>query len=404
MAPPSKSQIGPISYNKKSFESSRASEFLTRLQTEFNPILAKRGWTVAKLSELCCCFGGKLGKNFGIGGFCMPDGSGTHSRGIYLRLRSPNNNVENDPTKFDVGHAFVPWETMVKVMAHECAHIQHGKHSVQFYDLMEELFQEHQGLYGSSGSSVGSVINRGSGSSSGMDGMDGEGVTLGGGGSLPQGKFRSKEDERRHQADAATRRQNQSKIMGGGTLGGSSANPTPKPKDPRAAAALAAIRREEDMWCQECEDLTLDDSDSDCNSDIEIDDAQQQQQQSEKKRKISEQVIDLCGSSQEDSQGDCTFFDSPLLLPPPLSKRNKQNSLWTCAKCTLQNTSNVSTVKCAACGTLRNCELVRLEEASLSAIREIETKDKIEIVKRNEIERATKTFGFNVYASSNSGG
>ena len=68
----------------------------------------------------------------------MPAGDGKRSRGIYLRLRS----FAKGGDKFDAGHAITDYDSVANVMAHECAHIVHSKHSVEFYKLMDELFEE----------------------------------------------------------------------------------------------------------------------------------------------------------------------------------------------------------------------------------------------------------------------
>lgn len=57
---PLNTRIGTIAVAKHISSHSNAKEILERLEREFNPILVARGFSVERLSELCCCFGGKL--------------------------------------------------------------------------------------------------------------------------------------------------------------------------------------------------------------------------------------------------------------------------------------------------------------------------------------------------------
>lgn len=429
--------IGKIAYNKKTFESERALDCLTRLAREFNPILKKRGWSVDRLSELCCCFGGKLGKKEGGGllGYCMPYGDGLRSRGIYIRLRSPDTSSPTEKTKFDVGHAIGNYDSMAAVMAHEIAHIVHGKHSVEFYKLTDELYEEWVASSGGGGGKGYTVFGK-NGSKVGEENNNtpdgnfkgGQGAALGGG---IMGGVRSKEGDRNAAAEAAARRaktttlmQGSGKKLGGGRVWVGSGGVT---IDPKEAAKRAAIRREEDLWCQECQDLTISDDSSSSDDDVVLIDMEAEREFKKLKREKAEDVIDLCNS--QDDSNDITNFP----LKKPENKNNGptitckvctlQNDIgsteclacgaelsvslptgtWRCSFCTAINSDNLSSVRCGSCGQLRPEEVKRREKASENAIAKIQRKELSEavavVVKEDEVKRAEGEFGFNIYGT-----
>jgi hypothetical protein len=117
---------------------------LKRVLEEFHPIIARRGYNVLSVSELCCCGDGmdyeprrrrKLRKQSNnVWGYNMTRflsrGKTTHS--IHLRLRDPR------------GHErLLGWEDVAGTMAHELSHCVHQNHSPAFYKLMEEILEEH---------------------------------------------------------------------------------------------------------------------------------------------------------------------------------------------------------------------------------------------------------------------
>ena len=111
-------------------ERSTAFDFLAQLERLFTPLLHRRGFHIQSLREMCCCGRGRMGKNHGVLGYCMPMGDKKRSRGIYIRLRHP------------VTHAFYDLESLKHTMAHEVTHILHSKHSVEFYEEMGRIRQE----------------------------------------------------------------------------------------------------------------------------------------------------------------------------------------------------------------------------------------------------------------------
>ena len=416
---------------------------MENLKKEFTPILQKRGWRVEKLSELCCCFGGKLGKNPSVGGYCMPAGDGKRSRGIYLRLRS----FAKGGDKFDAGHAITDYDSVANVMAHECAHIVHSKHSVEFYKLMDELFEEWRD--GGGGGGRGFTVTGGGGrdingagaggnSSNGSD-FGGNGLALGGG---KMAGFQSRELRRKIALDAAYNRQNYQAIMsaGGKVLGGVGCLGEKSNVDPQAAAANAAMRRQEDSWCQECQDLTFSDEEEEVEevdeekAEVVVDLEAERRVKRERKRKLEEGIIDLCSSSQEEtveateateitavkpgeerSMGlkksvceKCTYLNDQsdlfcALCGASLPMNNLPVDSWLCTFCTVLNSNDVSKVRCSTCNKLRPEEQRRMEECSRRAIEQIEKKELVdelcENVKKDEVARATAEFGFNIYDS-----
>ena len=79
------------------------------------------------LQEMCCCAaGGGVKRAPGIQGMCHGGKRGVSAPKIEIRLREPGN------------HSFIDFEYhVVGTMCHELAHIVHGNHSAEFYDLME---------------------------------------------------------------------------------------------------------------------------------------------------------------------------------------------------------------------------------------------------------------------------
>jgi len=125
----------------------KCAEMLERLRAEFGPIVERRGWRVLTLTEMCCCgdgdahfpSGGNNKKRRGrgrimghnVGGYNMARGDARTSLGIHIRLRRPKS------------HTLIPYEEVRDVMAHELAHIRHGPHSAEFYELMQEIVMQH---------------------------------------------------------------------------------------------------------------------------------------------------------------------------------------------------------------------------------------------------------------------
>jgi hypothetical protein len=117
---------------KKIPDHAEALALLAKLSADFTPLLLARGFTMDKLSEMCCCTGGKMGSDAGVLGYCMPYGDKKRSRGIYIRLRHAKS------------HTFYDYEGhLVKTMAHEITHIMHGNHSADFYTYLDVLMDDY---------------------------------------------------------------------------------------------------------------------------------------------------------------------------------------------------------------------------------------------------------------------
>jgi hypothetical protein len=121
---------------------------LERIWKEFAPIIRRRGYNVKSISELCCCGDGldttrsrKLRKQSdNVWGYNQTTffgrrggSSKTTSHNIHLRLRQPKHHATQ----------LLSWEDVAGTMAHELSHCVHQNHSKAFYQLMEELLEEH---------------------------------------------------------------------------------------------------------------------------------------------------------------------------------------------------------------------------------------------------------------------
>ena len=119
-------------------------QMLERISVEFGPIIARRGYHVVSISELCCCGDGlkrQGSKSNNVWGYNQTIfvrrgggiGGNATSHEIHLRLRNPSNH----------GTQLLPWEDVAGTMAHELSHCVHQGHSPAFYQLMEEILEEH---------------------------------------------------------------------------------------------------------------------------------------------------------------------------------------------------------------------------------------------------------------------
>ena len=143
---------------------------LSRIHDEFGPIIRRRGYRIASISELCCCGdglddhraannGGRRRRRNRMGNNVLGYNQTTtvRSRGqtkptlhsIHLRLRRAQNH-----------HQMFPWEDVAGTMAHELAHCVHQNHSKAFYQLMEEILEEHAVLQAQKLSSSSSSVSR----------------------------------------------------------------------------------------------------------------------------------------------------------------------------------------------------------------------------------------------------
>jgi len=103
---------------------------LQQLCREFEPVARARGWAVGRLVELCCCNDTKPPN---VAGYCVPTGDGRTAKSIHIRLRPPGS-----CQRFQ----FNGYESLVKTMAHELAHVRISAHNDAFYKLMAELENE----------------------------------------------------------------------------------------------------------------------------------------------------------------------------------------------------------------------------------------------------------------------
>lgn len=109
--------------------SQAARDLLLRLSREFEPVASARGWTVQNLVELCICNDTHPANT---AGYCVSPGDARIAKSIHIRLRS----------SCQSGH-FVPYQDLVKIMAHELAHIVIHPHNDAFFRLMAEIEDEY---------------------------------------------------------------------------------------------------------------------------------------------------------------------------------------------------------------------------------------------------------------------
>eukprot|EP01135_Chromosphaera_perkinsii_P005011 Nk52_evm9s310 gene=Nk52_evmTU9s310 len=188
-----------------------AQELLKKIADQVSPIMAKRKWKVALLSEFYPRDSRLLGLN-------ITNGSSTEIR---VRLRQ----------HFDEA-VFYPYEDLLGTMLHELTHIVRSPHDKKFYEILDELRAECEDL-----------IAKGIHSSAGS--FNSQGTRLGG--------LRAR-DPRSAAVVAAEKRKHRGALMGGPAngrkLGGSLSGSLISPGKLRRLAATAAERRALDnIWC-----------------------------------------------------------------------------------------------------------------------------------------------------------
>lgn len=134
-----------------------ASALLKRLVAVTTKVMMKRQWEVGVLREFYPSNQGLYGLNVNRG------------QSISIRLRDPNNSK-----------IFLEWHHIIGTMCHELAHNQISSHSADFYKLMDELLDEVESDYSSSGSSFKSGSTAVSASSVNVIPFSGPGHKLGG--------------------------------------------------------------------------------------------------------------------------------------------------------------------------------------------------------------------------------
>lgn len=190
---------------------SEAKSILQRAADQVKPIMARRKWAVALLTEFYPPMTNLLGMNH------------NHGEKIEIRLRSPSNRDK-----------FLSYESILGTLLHELAHIEVGPHNAQFYKLLDELQDECDTL-----------IARGSTLSSFGNGS--------GGTRLSHGQAPPKHLAKERAIAAANRRQKINQLMpkGGRVLGGDQQlSQIGALCDPREMALAAAQRRLlDEVWC-----------------------------------------------------------------------------------------------------------------------------------------------------------
>jgi DNA-dependent metalloprotease WSS1 len=130
---------------------SQAESLLLRVVREFQPIIARRGYNVASISEMCCCNDGldfeptasagarrkRRIMSSSIWGYNQTTfrGGNRKSHTIHIRLRHPTDHAR-----------LLPYEDVAGTLAHELSHCEFGPHNDKFYKLMDEILDEHASL------------------------------------------------------------------------------------------------------------------------------------------------------------------------------------------------------------------------------------------------------------------
>eukprot|EP00884_Botryococcus_braunii_P000953 jgi/Botrbrau1/10859/Bobra.0025s0037.1 len=197
-------------------EDAKAKRLLEDIAWHVQPVMMKRKWQCACLSEFTPKNSSLRGINYGGG-----DGK---SREIKLRLRQ----VGDEKSFYD-------FEDLLLVMLHELAHNVFGPHNQDFYKLLDEITAECQEFKAKGIGGTGQGFDAPAAGKSGGKGFGAHNADLRG--------------MRVARLKAAEERQRVNSIMpkGARRLGGDSRF---RMRSPKEAAAAAAMRREEDnRWC-----------------------------------------------------------------------------------------------------------------------------------------------------------
>ena len=409
-----------------------AASLLRRIQDEFGLIVEKRGYCLTTVTEMCCCgdgldhlnstsssqSGGKrgrktrkmpnnvLGYNFTQGTSRSRNSSNRSVHRIHLRLRHP--------TK----HTFYSYEDIAGTMCHELAHCERGPHDASFYKLMDEIIEQHA-VY----MVKGMVLDK-SGFPLGDDSAHVLGGGSGGPGTIHGRSVREKAAVKRIQM---TGQMGGTFRLGGGFMPGSQSVSSLAHLPSSEAARLAAERRVEErrrndsQFCLPCREIIeiLDGSSSENDDgDGDGDDeglgekrvlVKKHNPAKAKKMKSNEAIIiDIDSSSDEELRNNPPNLnpvkkrtskriiapESISMIPVSDLQHSSQESSdssvecssWSCSKCTYNN--NPSSLACEVCGNIQNGKQKTIRN------------DKIEEVKKNEVEASKLEFGgFNIYGN-----
>lgn len=160
--------IGKLHEQKHISNSSDALKILERAERDVTPSLIKLGFKIGSLREMCCCDRGKMGKNYGVLGYCVSAQNGRNAQAISLRLREPKT------------HAFFEYREILGTLCHEICHIRYGNHSAEFYDFLEEVKVMVVESIMQAGNSIQDDDQGSSSTKAPMEAFTGEGKRLGG--------------------------------------------------------------------------------------------------------------------------------------------------------------------------------------------------------------------------------
>ncbi|GFP90549.1 DNA-dependent metalloprotease wss1 [Phtheirospermum japonicum] len=280
----------------KKVREDEAKEILEKVAKQVQPIMKRRKWKVTVLSEFCPSNPSLMGLNIGGGAE------------VRLRLRRPNNEWD-----------FFRYEQILDTMLHELCHNEYGPHNADFYNLLDEIRKECEGLIGKGVTGTG-------------QGFDLPGRKLGGYSRQPP------LSSLRHKALSAAENRAQHETLlpnGPRRIGGDSS--IKAVLSPVQAAAMAAERRlHDDLWCGSKS------ADSGAPRNPVVD------------------SISTQGPNDEMSWqcNTCTLLNRRLALTceacgttKSKDTGNKKSKVWSCKFCTLGN--GIEIERCLACGEWR---------------------------------------------------
>ncbi|KAK6118721.1 hypothetical protein DH2020_047526 [Rehmannia glutinosa] len=291
----------------KKVREDEAREILEKVAKQVQPIMRKRKWKVRVLSEFWPTNPSLLGLNIGGGAE------------VKLRLRRPNNEWD-----------FFPYEQILDTMLHELCHNEYGPHNADFYNLLDEIRKECEGLMAKGITGTG-------------QGFDLPGKRLGGYSRQPP------LSSLRQKALAAAENRAQREILlphGPKRIGGDSS--IKAVLSPVQAAAMAAERRlHDDLWCGSKSAET----EGSFESSTVIPD----------NRSTRNSVVDSISTQKDDFSwqcNTCTLLNQQLALtceacgtPKSKATTDKKLKVWSCKFCTLDNSIEIE--RCMACGEWR---------------------------------------------------
>lgn len=403
-------------------DASKAHELLKQIHSEFSTIASKRGWNIFSLTEMCCCGDGCDHLNGSTTKTPSLSQTKFHKRRRKSRIMSNNvwgYNLSTSRNRFAIhlrlrmpqSHDFISYDSLARTMAHEMAHCVHGKHSADFYDLMEDIIRQHKIFL-----KKGVVLD-----SSGFPVGSNQVYTMGG--SIDSFTSGSSYSNTRKNINPDKERKKRSRLLSGNKLGHGegvtalAGNNTGSKTSLKEAMLKAAEKRriEDSKWCLPCNtgETIIEIFDMDDNILSEDVNENQKVQQKNTSKTTSQSwlnnTIDLTLDDTENTPTICSNLSSNEVDSNKSSSTYSKNLpatiSWTCATCTYKNTSmpqfqHASPSLIPTCEMCSTPQLKKKEEASigsscLSLHQQIQQK-----CLEEEMRSKDQFEGFNIYGKS----